>query len=230
MPGQLERTEAPRVLIIEDCEDLARILAKALTDMGCVVTLAPTGAHGLLMAETESPILVLLDLGLPDLEGMSVCRQLIALQGPRVMVITARDDPATAEAALELGADDYVRKPFHLNELAARVRVVLRRGQPERRGVLNVGRLSIDLDRCLARIDGTEVHLSATELKLLVYLAERPLWVFSKDQLLEALWPEDRDAHAVQVHISNLRRKIEPDPRQPSIIITVKGLGYKLVP
>lgn len=218
------------VLIVEDNRDLATVLAGALADMGCKAHIATSGAQALVLAQETDPALVLLDLGLPDVDGMSVCRRLVALGGPRVIVITARDDAETAQAALESGADDYVRKPFHLNELTARVRAVLRRGQPGGRGVLRAGRLSIDLDRCVASVDGREVRLSATELRLLVFLAERPRWVFSKEQLLEALWPEDRDAHAVQVHISNLRRKVEPDPANPGIIVTVKGLGYKLEP
>lgn len=218
------------VLIVEDSRDLATVLARALTDMGCEAQIATTGAQALLVAQETAPALVLLDLGLPDMDGMSVCRQLVALGGPRVIVITARDDADTAQAALELGADDYVRKPFHLNELTARVRAVLRRGQPGGRGLLRAGRLSIDLDRCVAAINRREVALSATELRLLVFFAERPRWVFSKEQLLEALWPDDRDAHAVQVHISNLRHKIEPDPGNPTLIVTVKGLGYKLEP
>ncbi len=220
----------PLVLVVEDNEDLASVFAETLEAMGCEVRVAHTGAQALKAVRETVPVLVLLDLGLPDLDGMWVCREIMALREPRIIVITARDDPNVAEAALELGADDYVRKPFHLNELMARVRAVLRRGQPDSRGLLKIGRLSIDRDKCVASVDGQATELSATELRLLIFFAEHPGWVFSKDRLLAALWPDDRDSHAVQVHISNLRRKIEPDPARPSLLVTVKGLGYRLEP
>jgi len=228
--GSSEPAAGTEILIIEDDRELADILGEALRDAGYRPTVTRTGAQGLAAARQQEQDLCLVDLGLPDLDGLSVCRQLVALRGPRVMVITAVNDADAAEAALEAGADDYVRKPFHLNELLARVRAVLRRGQPEQSDVLRVGRLAIDRGRCQATVDGRDVELSATELKLLTFFAERPGWVFSKEALLEALWPDDRDSHAVQVHISNLRHKIEAEPSRPSLLVTVKGLGYRLDP
>lgn len=228
--GSLQPKAGIDILIIEDDRALGDLVAETLGDAGYRARTARTGAHGLAVAREEKPALCLVDLGLPDVDGLSVCRQLVALRGPRVMIITAVDDANAAETALETGADDYVRKPFHLNELLARVRAVLRRGQPEQSDVLRVGRVAIDRARCVATIDGQDVVLSATELKLLTFLAERPGWVFSKEALLEALWPDDRASHAVQVHISNLRHKIEPDPSRPSLLVTVKGLGYRLDP
>ncbi|NSW55407.1 MAG: response regulator transcription factor [Armatimonadetes bacterium] len=216
------------VLIVEDDVDLANTLAQMVKGVCERVRTAVTGAQALLSVREHPPALVLLDLGLPDIDGMSVCKEIVGLQGPRVIVITGRDDARTAETALELGADDYVRKPFHLNELRARVRAALRRRSLPSQGVMRVGPLEIDPDRALVKVDGRLVELSATELRLLMFFAEHPGWVFSKERLLEALWPQDRDAHAVQVHISNLRQKIEPDPRRPRVILTVKGLGYKL--
>ncbi len=217
------------VLIVEDDERLAWTVAETLRDAHCEVRLATTGADALHEVRESPPSLVLLDLGLPDIDGMSVCREVVALRGPRVVVMTGRDDADTAEKALELGADDYVRKPFFLNELRARVRAALRRCQPEGQDVLRAGRLEIDANRCTVTVDDRVVQLSGTELRLLTFLAAHPGWLFSKERLLEALWPEDRAAHAVQVHISNVRRKIETDPSEPKIIVTVKGLGYKLV-
>jgi DNA-binding response OmpR family regulator len=228
--GSREDKAGIDILIIEDDRALGDVVAGALEDAGYRAQATRTGAQGLALAREESPALCLVDLGLPDLDGLSVCRQLVALRGPRVMVITAVDDANAAETALEAGAEDYVRKPFHLNELLARVRAVLRRGQPEQSDVLRVGRVAIDRARCVASIDGREVLLSATELRLLTFLAEHPGWVFSKEALLEALWPDDRATHAVQVHISNLRHKIEPNPSRPSLVVTVKGLGYRLDP
>ena len=218
----------PDVLVIEDDEELARVLSDALESMGCRTRTAWTGAQGLREARDAPPMLVLLDLGLPDVDGLSVCRQIMALRGPRIIVVTARGEADMAEAALELGADDYVRKPFHLNELLARVRVALRRGQSLPAGLLRAGRLSVDRDRCVATVDERDIQLTATELRLLTFFAEHPGWVFSKERLLEALWPDNRETHAVQVHISNLRQKIEPDPANPAILVTIKGLGYRL--
>lgn len=220
-----------RALVIEDEEVLCDLLAEILSDLGCDATSATTGAEGLRMARETRPDLILLDLRLPDLEGMSLCGQLAGVYGLTVVVITGVDDGDIAEMALSLGAQDYIRKPFHLNELRARLRAVLRReaGVTPDESV-RVGRLQLDHARCEVRVDGRPVPLSATEWRLLTFMAEHPGWVFSKERLLEALWPHDRNAHAVQVHISNLRRKIEDDAHRPSMLLTVKGLGYKLDP
>jgi len=228
MPDSLSR--ARYVLVVEDNEDLARVLADAFAESGFRSDVALTGARALRMAKEDPPDLVLLDLGLPDVDGMSVCREIVAMRGPLVVVITAKDDVGTAAAALQLGAEDYVRKPFGLPELQARVQCVLRRGSGESSAVLRAGRLAIDRDRCVVEVDGRPVELSATELRLLTFLAQHPGWVFSKERLLEALWRGDRDPHAVQVQISSLRHKLEPDPANPVLLVTVKGLGYKLEP
>lgn len=220
-----------RALVIEDEPVLCSLLAELLSELGCESTTVITGAEGLRLARDMRPDLVLLDLRLPDVDGMSLCRQLAGVQGLPVIVITGVDDGDIAEQALSAGAQDYVRKPFHLNELRARVRAVLRRetGTMPGDGV-KIGRLQLDYARCEVRVDGRPVVLSATEWRLLSFLVEHPGWVFSKERLLDALWPNDRNAHAVQVHISNLRRKIEDDPRRPTMLLTVKGLGYKLEP
>lgn len=225
-----EAGRSPVVLIIEDEVELAEVESDLMAGLGCHTHLAMTGADGLRTARQVLPDLVLLDLGLPDVEGMSVCRAILGLHRPRVMVVTGVLDGNMAEAALELGADDYVRKPFHLYELRARAKAVLQRTGQVRSGGLKVGRLAIDRDTCAVTVDGRSVELSATELRLLVFLAEHPGWVFSKEQLLDALWPGNRDAHSVQVHISNLRRKMEPESTPGTLIQTVKGLGYRLSP
>jgi DNA-binding response OmpR family regulator len=224
-----EQSES-RILVIEDSAPLAEVVGEILAEVGALVTLAYSGAEGLRVARASRPDLVLIDLGLPDVNGMWICREVLGMQGPRVIVMTGLDDADTAEAALELGADDYVRKPFHLNELRARVRAVLRRSGREGPRLLRVGRLALDEERCQVMVDGVEVALSATELRLLAFLLRHPGWVFSKERLLDALWPDDRDAHVVQMHLSNLRRKIEPDPVRPQFLVTVKGLGYRLDP
>ncbi|MCE5219622.1 response regulator transcription factor [bacterium] len=225
-----EAVESPVALIIEDEVGLAEVESDILAGLGCHTHLAMTGADGLRAARLILPDLVLLDLGLPDVEGMSICRAILGLRRPRVMVVTGVLDGDTATTALELGADDYVRKPFHLYELQARARAVLQRTGQVRSGSLKVGRLVIDRDACRVTVDGRPVELSATELRLLIFLAEHPGWVFSKEQLLGALWPGNRDAHSVQVHISNLRRRMEPEGTPESLIQTVKGLGYRLSP
>jgi DNA-binding response OmpR family regulator len=220
----------PRILVIEDSAPLAEVVGEILNEMGGAVSLAHSGAEGLRIARAVQPDLVLIDLGLPDISGMWVCREVLSMWGPRVIVMTGLDDANMAEAALELGADDYVRKPFHLNELRARVRAVLRRNGHEAPRLLRVGRLALDEARCQAMVDGAEVALSATELRLLAFLLRHPGWVFSKERLLDALWPDDRDAHVVQMHLSNLRRKLEPSAAAPQFLVTVKGLGYRLDP
>lgn len=216
------------VLVVEDDPELAALIARLLEDMGGCVRIASTGGQALRLIREGAAELVLLDLGLPDVDGMSVCREVTRKEAARVIIITARDDAEAAATAIDLGAEDYIRKPFNLDELRARVRAALRRGKPGDGDVLRVGPLAIDRNRCVV-VDGDRtIQLSATELRLLCYLADHPGWVFSKEHLLEALWPDDRDAHAVQVHISNLRHKLEPDPAQPKYLVTVKGLGYKL--
>jgi DNA-binding response OmpR family regulator len=221
----------PVALVVEDQPELCDVLAGILGELGCEALTVHSGAEGLKLASNLRPDLVLLDLRLPDVDGMFLCQQFASVQGLAVIVITSVDDGDIAERALSLGARDYVRKPFHLNELRARVRAVLLRETGAVPGqCVRIGRLQLDYARCEARVDGRPVNLSATEWRLLSFLAEHPGWVFSKERLLEALWPNDRDAHAVQVHISNLRRKIEDDPRHPTLLLTVKGLGYKLEP
>lgn len=218
------------VLIVEDDEQLALVLCDIVREMGYSVQVARTGGLAVQMARKHAPSLVLLDLRLPDISGLSVLRELSVLRDTATVVITAVDDPNTVETALEMGAYDYVRKPFHINELRARVRSAMRRRAGESPRVLRAGRVHIDRDRCVAAIDGREVDLSATEFRLLAFLAEHPGWVFSKERLLSALWPDDRDVHVVQVHISKLRHKIEADPENPTLLVTVKGLGYRLQP
>ncbi len=234
--GQIVRclalTDSPGrdVLIIEDHADLAETVAEVVGLRGREARIATTGSQGLRMAKESPPALVILDLALPDIDGMSVCQELLALPGTRVIVVTARDDADTAAAALRMGADDYVRKPFSLTELMERLEAVLRRGAEQSGEVLRVGPLTLDLVRCIVEVEGRVVQLRATELRLLTFLAQHPGWVFSKERLLASLWPDDRDVHAVQVQISSLRHKIEKDPENPRLLVTVKGLGYKLEP
>jgi two-component system response regulator RegX3 len=173
---------------------------------------------------------------LPGLSGVEVCRALRAESDVPILMLTARDAESDRVLGLELGADDYVTKPFSSAELLSRVRAILRRRELDRAGggatVRKLGGLHIDLGRHEVLVDGERVHLTLSEFKVLSLLAEQPEAVVSRRELMQHLWASEHvgDEHACEVHISNLRRKIERDPTQPERLLTVRGSGYKLVP
>jgi len=180
--------------------------------------------------------IVILDVMLPGLSGVDVCRALRAESDVPILMLTARDAEADRVLGLELGADDYVTKPFSSAELLSRVRAILRRRELDRVNggttVRRLGGLQIDLGRSEVLVDGERVHLTLSEFKVLSLLAEQPESVISRRELMQHLWASDYvgDEHACEVHVSNLRRKIERDPSRPERLVTVRGLGYKLVP
>ena len=225
-----------RILVVEDERAVARGLEYGLQSEGFAVLLAETGERALDLARTKDPHLILLDLRLPDMSGFDVCRQL-RTEGRRmpILMLTARDEELDKVLGLELGADDYVVKPYSLRELLSRIRALLRRAYGELAEAskgerIIFGQVEVDLERLLVRRGGQLVELTPTEFRLLRYLvthADRP---FSRESLIEAVWGYDGtigSARTVDVHMRHLRKKLEEDPANPRWLVTVRGIGYK---
>ena len=221
----------PSILVVDDEPKIVRLVADYLTDAGFAVTTARSGDEALMRARTESPDLVVLDLGLPGLDGLDVTRALRRSGELPIIMLTARDDETDRIIGLELGADDYVTKPFSPRELVARVRAVLRRhagsGESE---VLRSGDLVLDVPRMRTTRGDVGVDLTATEFSLLAAMARQPGRVFTRSQLLDAIHGEAFAAYerAIDAHVKNIRRKLEPEPHSPRYLLTVHGVGYRL--
>lgn len=224
------------ILIVEDHDAVALGLEHGLRKEGYEILRAATAAEGLNLA-THSDLIVL-DIRLPDGNGFDVCRQLrSAGQRQPVIMLTAQDEMIDKVLGLEAGADDYMTKPFELRELIARVRAHLRRNYGEYAGAGDsqtfiVGDVRIDLGSQRVEKNGEEIHLTATEFKLLAYFVQNPNQPHSRDHLIDDIWGYDDfvgDPRTVDVHVRNLRTKVEDDPAQPKYIQTVRGAGYKLV-
>jgi two-component system, OmpR family, alkaline phosphatase synthesis response regulator PhoP len=233
----LEREAAPRmkrILIIEDDRDIVELVRYNLEKEGFRVSAAEDGASGLAQVKSSPPDLIVLDLMLPRLPGLEICREL--RRDPKlprlpILMLTARGDEADRVVGLEMGADDYVSKPFSPRELVARVKALLRRTEPsgvERDDSIAVGNLSIDPSSYRVLRLGRPVSLSTLEFRLLHYLASHPNKVFSRDRLLDAVWGTERfvTPRSVDVYIRRLREKIESDPQNPEHLKTVRGTGY----
>jgi two-component system response regulator MtrA len=222
-----------RVLLVEDDPSIREVASLGLTEAGFRVTAAPDGREGLLAFRRSPFDLVILDVMLPELDGLEVCRQIRRESQVPVVFLSARSDTVDVVVGLELGADDYVTKPFELPELVARARAVLRRAAeapaPER---IAIGTLEIDAGSHEVLRDGEPVELTATEFRLLLELARRPRQVFTRELLLERVWSYDYlgDSRLVDVAVQRLRAKIEADPSRPALLQTVRGVGYRLVP
>jgi two-component system KDP operon response regulator KdpE len=220
-----------RILVVDDDPQIQRMLRSQLAARGYDVRVVDNGPDALLAVADDEPHLVLLDITMAGMDGLEVCRQLREWSSVPIVLLTAADVPQTKIAALDLGADDYLTKPFHMGELLARVRAVLRRA--EARGaapssVITVGELTIDLARREVRRDGEEVRLTKTEFDLLRELVTHADKVLTYSHLLNAVWgPAYDDAHLVHVHVGNLRRKIERGPTGPRHILAVPGVGYR---
>ena len=228
-------TAAPRVLIIEDDPNVADVVTRYLEREGYAVESAADGLSGLEVALADPPDLVVLDLMLPSLSGLEVCRRLRAEAPVPVIMLTARGDEVDRIAGLELGADDYVAKPFSPRELTARVKAVLRRATgaltPEDARVLRAGELEVDPVAHEARVNGELVALTAREFELLAHLMRNPRRAFRREQLLADVWGFSYgDTSTVTVHVRRLREKIEGDPSEPRHICTVWGVGYRFEP
>ncbi|UCD77047.1 MAG: response regulator transcription factor [Desulfobacterales bacterium] len=230
---------AKKILIIEDNQDLAHLLENHLRDLAFQVDVAFDGPTGLAKANSDNYDLVILDLMLPGLDGIEVCRRLRrrAAYVP-ILMLTAKSSEIDRVLGLEIGADDYVTKPFSIRELLARVKAILRRVEELTDGkhepvptVIRVADLEIDPTKRIARCGGQSVDLTAKEFDLLLHFARNPGKVYTRSQLLDRIWGYGHDGyeHTVNSHINRLRAKIEKDPAHPVYILTVWGVGYKFV-
>jgi two-component system KDP operon response regulator KdpE len=233
-PGDRVRSQPALVLVIEDEPQILRFLRAAVTSHGFRYFEARTGEEGLRQAASRSPDVILLDLGLPDIDGLQVARRLRAWSSTPIIVVSARGQEREKIAALDAGADDYVTKPFGVGELLARLRVALRhagqREGPGRDTVLEVGDLTIDTGRRRVLRRGVEVHLTPTEYKLLASLARRAGRVLTHETLLLEVWGPShaRQTHYLRVYMAQLRHKLERDPARPEYLVTETGVGYRL--
>jgi DNA-binding response OmpR family regulator len=224
------RAQSPPILVVEDEPSIASFVGMYLEKAGFAVRTAGTGADALEQAGAEAPALIILDLMLPDLDGIDVCRRIRQRSDVPILMLTARDDDIDKIIGLEVGADDYLTKPFNPGELVARVKSVLRRANPERRELesasLEHGDLRIDAGRREASVAGEEVQLAPKEFDLLWELLDHRGLVLTRDQLLERVWGYTfaGDTRTVDVHVRQLRRKLG----DASPIVTVWGVGYKV--
>jgi DNA-binding response OmpR family regulator len=225
---------SPRVLLADDEPDILAPVAYALRAEGFEVEAVEDGEQAFDAARTGGFDVVVLDIMMPKLSGTEVCRRLRAESIVPIIMLTAKDAEVDRVLGLELGADDYVTKPFSTRELASRIRAVLRRGELERSAggaSVRAGDITIDLASHKVVVAGREVRLTPSEFKVLALLAADPNRVFSRWQIMEHLWdaPYVGTARAADVHVSNLRRKVEDDPADPKRVVTVREAGYKLV-
>ena len=226
-----------KILIIEDNRDLAHLLESHLRDLAFQVDVAFDGLAGLAKADSDNYALIVLDLMLPGLDGMEICRRLRRKRSyVPILMLTAKSSEMDRVVGLELGADDYVTKPFSIRELLARVKAILRRVEELTNGsredlppVIRAGDLLLDPSRRTALIKDNAVDLTAKEFDLLLHFARNPGKVYTRSQLLDMVWGYGHEGyeHTVNTHINRLRAKIEEDPSQPAYILTVWGVGYK---
>lgn len=222
-----------RILIVEDELDLANALARGLRQQGYAVDIAEGGERGWELGEIYDYDLLILDLNLPDMDGLEVCRRLRASRPDLlILMLTARDRLTDKVAGLDLGADDYLTKPFHFEELVARIRALLRRDMRVREPVLRVGDLKLDPASRTAWIGRHRLDLTRKEFGILEYLMRHPGEVVSQEDLIEHVWDEDVNlfSGSVRVHIYSLRHKLGDDAKHPRYIETVVGGGYRLLP
>jgi DNA-binding response OmpR family regulator len=225
---------AANIMIVEDEPAVARGVQVALEREGYTVSVVPTGEEAVSRFSELAPELVVLDVRLPGIDGFEVCRQLRRETHAPILFLTARADEVDKVVGLEIGADDYLVKPFSVRELVSRIKALLRRAYGELADthtgrVLRRGELVIDLERRRVTRNGTRIGLTTTEFDLLRHMAARPGRVYTRGQLLELVRDYDaleQDERTINVHVSHIREKIEPDPTQPRYILTVRGVGY----
>ena len=220
------------ILLVDDEESIQKLLTYPLERDGFRVVQARDGEEALASFAESNVDLVVLDLALPKLDGIEVCKRLRSRSAVPIIMLTARDDEVDKVLGLELGADDYITKPFSIREFRSRVRALLRRAQlpaVSRRDLIERDGLEIDIPRRSVAIDGRPVQLTYVEFELLRTLAESPGRVFTRAMLLETLWGSSdfRDPRTIDVHVRHLREKIETDPSEPDYIFTVRGVGYR---
>jgi DNA-binding response OmpR family regulator len=218
-----------RILLIEDDPRLAEMVKNYLGEAGFAVTVSALGAAGIALEARETFDALVLDLMLPDMDGLEVCRRIRAHSQTPILMLTARGDAMDRVVGLEIGADDYLPKPFEPREMLARLRAILRRrGREQRVDVLRFGSLDIDVGARKARLNGTECELTDYQFSLLLVLAQHPGRVMSRDAIMELMKNERLESfdRSIDVHISRIRAAIEADPKKPRRIITVRGSGY----
>jgi two-component system, OmpR family, alkaline phosphatase synthesis response regulator PhoP len=223
-------TGVSKVLVVDDEMKIARLVRDYLTEAGFDVALASTGPAAVAAVRSDRPDLVVLDLGLPGMDGYDVTRAIRGQSAIPIIMLTARNEETDRIVGLELGADDYVVKPFSPRELVARVKAVLRRtGGVVATETIRVMDVRIDLPHRRVERDGSRIELTATEFELLRALASNPGRVFTRGQLLDSIRGVSFESYerAIDAHIKNLRKKLEPDPRRPRYVLTVYGVGYK---
>ena len=225
---------ASRVLVVDDEEPIRRTLARALGIRNYEVEVAANGGDAVSMADSFKPDLIVLDLNLPVLDGLEVCRRVRATNSVPILVLSVREDEADKIAALDLGADDYLTKPFSVEELLARVRALLRRSGPHDAAearVFRVDGMEIDLPNHAVSRGGELIHLTRTEWDLLEAMSSQPGKLLTHRWLLERVWGVGytEDIEVLRVFVSQLRKKIEPDPTRPRLIVTDPGIGYRWV-
>jgi DNA-binding response OmpR family regulator len=226
--------DSSTILLVDDEDSVQKLLAYPLEREGFRVLQARDGEEALMRFAAEEVDLVVLDIMLPKLDGLEVCKRLRAESEVPIIMLTARDDELDKVLGLELGADDYITKPFSIREFRSRVRALLRRAaaarQPGPEGdVISVGDLAIDLSRRTVEVQGRKVQLTYVEFELLRILASHAGRVYSRRMMLEALWggADYREPRTIDVHVRHLREKLEPDPAAPEYILTVRGVGYR---
>jgi two-component system, OmpR family, response regulator MtrA len=226
------RSTKGKVLIVDDDPALAEMLTIVLRNEGFEPLVCATGDRALPMMHEHRPELVLLDLMLPGKDGIDVCREIRAESGVPIVMLTAKNDTVDVVLGLESGADDYIVKPFKPKELVARIRARMRRYDEPAPEQLELGDLTIDVAGHSVRRDGQAINLTPLEFDLLVCLARKPWQVFTREVLLEQVWGyrHAADTRLVNVHVQRLRAKVEKDPEQPEIVLTVRGVGYKAGP
>ncbi len=225
----------PLILIIEDDETISNFISAILTANGYRVVKTQKGSQGVAMAASHSPDLVLLDLGLPDMDGVEVLKLLRAWSGIPVVVVSARGHERDKVEALDLGANDYITKPFGTAELLARIRNAIRLTQRVEKGarpetVISVGELEIDLDKRNVTLAGKDLHFTPIEYKIIVLLARNIGKVLTHDMIMREVWgPYTNEIQALRVNMANIRRKLEINPAEPKYIVTEVGVGYRMM-
>ncbi|GAA2479542.1 response regulator transcription factor [Terrabacter carboxydivorans] len=231
-----DSSEGARILVVEDETDLARMVGAYLERAGYAVELVHDGVEAVASARAVTPDAMVLDLGLPRLDGIEVCRQVRTFSDCYILMLTARDDEVDKLVGLSVGADDYITKPFSPRELVARVQVVLRR--PRRAAAVSgdhtplrrFGDLSVDVEARQVQVAGRPVGLTRTEFDILEVLTDRPRLAYSRRQLIDEVWDPGwvGDEHIVDVHVAHLRRKLGDDSSRPRYVDTVRGVGYRM--
>src|SRR5512143_2734572 len=222
-----------KILVVDDEPKISQLVSDYLERAGFSVQIAHDGKTAFSHARTDKPDLIVLDLGLPQMDGLDFTREFRKVSSAPIIMLTARVDESDKLVGLELGADDYLTKPFSPKELVARVRVVLRRAEQAAGAgaeIVRAGDLTLDMPRMKATVAGRHVELTPTEFQLLAALARQPGRIFTRAQLLDAVRGVAFESYerAIDAHIKNIRRKLEPDPHDPRYVLTVYGVGYKM--